>query len=96
MGRGIRVSAGGWECGRLVGMGIPWVRAGAGSAVGSMGRTCFARGPYDTRGRSAQQGPKRLALPRGNATGVVPPRKQVRPIEQEQGWGWGGGGEGGA
>ncbi|MCP2272150.1 hypothetical protein LV75_004669 [Actinokineospora diospyrosa] len=44
-----------------------------------MGRTSFARGPYDTRGRSAQQGPKRLALPRGNATGVVPPRKGSPP-----------------
>ncbi|GAA2970681.1 hypothetical protein GCM10010483_13420 [Actinokineospora diospyrosa] len=47
-----------------------------------MGWTCFARGPYDTRGRTAKQGPKRLALPRGNATGVVPHTKQVHPIEQ--------------
>ncbi|GAA2968805.1 hypothetical protein GCM10010483_10650 [Actinokineospora diospyrosa] len=50
-----------------------------GNAVGSMGRTSFARGPYDTRGRSAKQGPKSMALPRGNATGVVPPRKGSPP-----------------
>ncbi|GLW93254.1 hypothetical protein Aglo03_40700 [Actinokineospora globicatena] len=27
-----------------------------------MGRTCFAWGPYDTRGRTAKQGPKSMAL----------------------------------
>ncbi|GAA2993545.1 hypothetical protein GCM10010483_42500 [Actinokineospora diospyrosa] len=44
-----------------------------------MGWTCFVRGPYDTRGRTAKQGPKRLALPRGNATGAVPPHKTGPP-----------------
>ncbi|MBM7772760.1 hypothetical protein JOD54_002964 [Actinokineospora baliensis] len=56
--------------------------AGLGGAVGSMGRTCFARGPCTTRGRSAKQGPKSVALPLVTLRVAPPHAKQVRPIEQ--------------
>ncbi|MCP2271183.1 hypothetical protein LV75_003695 [Actinokineospora diospyrosa] len=54
------------------------------NATSSMGRSCFARGPYDTRGRTAKQGPKSMALPRTTLRLPSPPThtKQVRPIEQ--------------
>ncbi|GAA3005402.1 hypothetical protein GCM10010483_57910 [Actinokineospora diospyrosa] len=46
-----------------------------------MGWTCFVWGPYNTRGRSAKQGPKRLALPRETLRVLSPHTKQVHPIE---------------
>ncbi|GAA2981570.1 hypothetical protein GCM10010483_27100 [Actinokineospora diospyrosa] len=46
-----------------------------------MGWTCFARCPYDTRGRTAQQGPKSMALPRTTLRLPSPHTKQVHPIE---------------
>ncbi|GAA2980258.1 hypothetical protein GCM10010483_25540 [Actinokineospora diospyrosa] len=44
--------------------------------------TCFARGPYDTRGRTAKQGPKSMALLRTTLRVSSPHAKQVHPIEQ--------------
>ncbi|GAA2977528.1 hypothetical protein GCM10010483_22050 [Actinokineospora diospyrosa] len=44
--------------------------------------TCFARGPYDTRGRTAKQGPKSMALLRTTLRVPSPHAKQVHPIEQ--------------
>ncbi|GLW82084.1 hypothetical protein Aglo01_65650 [Actinokineospora globicatena] len=38
-----------------------------------MGRTCFVRGPYDTRGRTAKQGPKSMALSAERRYGYRPP-----------------------
>ncbi|GAA2983345.1 hypothetical protein GCM10010483_29500 [Actinokineospora diospyrosa] len=43
--------------------------------------TCFARGPYDTRGRTAKQGPKSMALLRTTLRLPLPHTKQVHPIE---------------
>ncbi|MCP2268739.1 hypothetical protein LV75_001226 [Actinokineospora diospyrosa] len=65
-----------------IGRLVAWRQHRARSAISelcSMRWTCFARGPYDTRGRTAKQGPKRLALPRGDATGAVPPHKTGPP-----------------
>ncbi|GAA2970483.1 hypothetical protein GCM10010483_13170 [Actinokineospora diospyrosa] len=46
-----------------------------------MGWTCFVRGPYDTRGRTAKQGPKSMALLRTTLRLPSPHTKQVHPIE---------------
>ncbi|MBM7775286.1 hypothetical protein JOD54_005490 [Actinokineospora baliensis] len=45
----------------------------------SMGRTCFARGPCTSRGRTAKLGPKSMALSAQNATTAATPRKTSPP-----------------
>ncbi|MBM7775582.1 hypothetical protein JOD54_005786 [Actinokineospora baliensis] len=53
-----------------------WIRD---LSAGSMWWTCFAWGPYDSRGRTAKQGPKSMALQRGDATTAAPPHKTGPP-----------------
>ncbi|MBM7776163.1 hypothetical protein JOD54_006367 [Actinokineospora baliensis] len=48
----------------------------------SMRWTCFAQGPYATRGRTAKLGPKSMALQRTTLRLASPHAKQVHPIEQ--------------
>ncbi|MBM7776038.1 hypothetical protein JOD54_006242 [Actinokineospora baliensis] len=45
----------------------------------SMGRTCFARGPCTSRGRTAKLGPKSMALSAHNATTAATLRKTSPP-----------------
>ncbi|MBM7775013.1 hypothetical protein JOD54_005217 [Actinokineospora baliensis] len=53
--------------------------------VCSMGRTCFARGPCASRGRTAKLGPKSMALSAQNATTAATPRK-TSPPHRAVGW----------
>ncbi|MBM7773925.1 hypothetical protein JOD54_004129 [Actinokineospora baliensis] len=52
--------------------------------VGSMGRTCFARGPCAARGRTAKLGPKSMALQR--TTLRTPHPTQTGPPHRAVGW----------
>ncbi|MCP2274129.1 hypothetical protein LV75_006663 [Actinokineospora diospyrosa] len=67
-----------------IGRLVAWRQHRARSAIFelcSMRWTCFARGPYDTRGRTAKQGPKSRPCRAKTLRLPSPHTKQVHPIE---------------